>query len=128
MEYIVHDNKWVWGRTMEIIYGGGIGVVQLEFENDQPHAFLSGLCVLEPHRGKGIGRTLLQMAECIAVDNCRTAVELEVEADARPLIEMYSRHGYKYAYEYVSDTGGCEHSYWGMRKELHRIETPAGEE
>ena len=93
LKYVIHRNKWIWGRTWVIIAEDGAGIVKIS--EDEDGVVLSGLSVLPDHRGKGIGTSLIREAERIVreeigdVDIC-----LSVESQNKNLIEWYERLGY----------------------------------
>lgn len=68
LNYVIHKNKWLWGRSMIIVTSDGCGLVTVSFENDmfsgpEKAAVLSGLSVVESKRKSGYGRALVAAAE-----------------------------------------------------------------
>lgn len=64
MNYIAHTNNWCWGKSINIVAEGGIAVVTMSFDNDEPGVcFLSGLSVIPKHRRKGYATELMSVCE-----------------------------------------------------------------
>lgn len=103
MKYIVHRNKWIWGRTWIIVCEDGVGLIKISQDPDDG-VVLSGLSVLPDHRGKGIGTSLVQEAERIVKEEIGEGedITLSVESWNKELIGWYSWLGYS-AYDYDSD-------------------------
>ena len=60
----------------------------------RPVINLHDLCVLAPHRSRGIGRALLEAVEAEAVERGCAKVTLEVLELNRPARALYERHGF----------------------------------
>ena len=103
MKYIVHRNKWIWGRTWVIITENGNGLIKISQDEDDG-VVLSGLSVLPDHRGTGIGASLVREAERIVKEEIgmNEDITLSVESKNKDLIGWYSWLGYS-AYDYDSD-------------------------
>ena len=90
-----HENDWHWGTSVDVISTRGLGRVELSFENDNPGvAYLSGLIVLEPCRGKGLATTMLDHCEGI----CRKRGVFRIDLDSVNVpfvVKMYERRGFK---------------------------------
>ena len=69
MNFIVHENKWPWGYTMDVISSRAEACVKLSFDNDNPGVcFLSGLSVLPQHRRKGFATNILDVCEQLCLE------------------------------------------------------------
>lgn len=100
---VIHRNKWFWGSSEYVIYGGGKGIVCIQFQDDFPDiATLSGLSVLPSSRTMGIGGGLLEFAEEEARKNGRKHIELGAEKGSW-MVSWYQRHGYRIIETYSED-------------------------
>ena len=94
---IVHRNIWNWGRSDTIILAEGRAFCHVSIENDVPGAaWLSGVSVYEPSRGKGLGNHLLQAAEENARERGAKTICLWANLNDWP-IEWYKRKGYVFS-------------------------------
>ena len=103
MKYIVHRNKWIWGRTWVIVAEGGAGLIKISQDEDDG-VVLSGLSVLPDHRGKGIGASLVREAERIVREEIGAGedITLSVESWNKDLISWYTKLGF-FVYDYDSN-------------------------
>ena len=101
--FIIHRNKWIWGRTWIIVCEDGSGIIKISQDEDDG-VVLSGLSVLSDHRGKGIGTSLVREAERIVKEEIgvNEDIILSVESKNKELIGWYSWLGYS-AYDYDSN-------------------------
>ena len=95
MKYIVHRNRWIWGRTWVIVCEDGSGIIKIS-QDEEDGVVLSGLSVLPDHRGKGMGESLVREAEKIVREEIgeREDITLTVESWNKELIGWYSWLGY----------------------------------
>ena len=100
--FVVHRNKWIWGRTWVIIAEGGAGIIKVS-QDQEDGVVLSGLSVLPEFRHKGIGTSLVQEAEKIVQEEIgEEDITLSVESWNKELIGWYERLGYS-VYDYDKD-------------------------
>ena len=101
--FIVHRNKWIWGRTWVIVCEDGSGIIKIS-QDPEDGVVLSGLSVLPDHRGKGIGTSLVREAERIVKEEIgeNEDITLSVESWNKELIDWYERLGYS-VYDYDKD-------------------------
>ena len=98
LNYVIHRNKWVWGRSNIIVTSDGCGLVTVSFENDmfagpEKAAVLSGLSVVDSKRKSGYGRALVAAAEDLA--RKEGAKMMILWADKNDwVINWYKRLGY----------------------------------
>lgn len=94
-KYFIHSNAWWWGVGCRIIRRDGAGIVGINFDNSMPETcYIEGLSVVENERGKGIGRSLLELCEVIARQEGKTFLSLSAEKDRQWLVEWYKRMGF----------------------------------
>lgn len=93
--FIIHRNKWIWGRTWVIVCENGSGIIKISQDEDDG-VVLSGLSVLPDHRGKGIGASLVREAERIVKEEigANEDITLSVESQNKNLIDWYEKLGY----------------------------------
>ena len=103
LKYVIHRNKWIWGRTWVIVYEGGIGLIKIS-QDPEDGVVLSGLSVLPDHRGKGIGASLVREAERIVQEEIgvNEDITLSVESWNKELIGWYTKLGFS-VYDYDSE-------------------------
>jgi len=101
--FIVHRNKWIWGRTWVIVCEDGSGIIKISQDPDDG-VVLSGLSVLPDHRGKGIGTSLVREAERIVREEigANEDITLSVKSWNKELIGWYTKLGFC-VYDYDSD-------------------------
>ena len=102
MKYIVHRNKWIWGRTWVIMCEDGSGIIKISQDEDDG-VVLSGLSVLPEFRHKGIGESLVREAERIVRNEIGDEeICLCVESWNKDLISWYTKLGFS-VYDYDKD-------------------------
>lgn len=76
--------------------------------------FLDALCVIESHRGRGIGEKLISLSKEIAIANGYNALSLIVFADNALAIPVYERTGFEVVQkvelggnEFIKHEDGC---------------------
>jgi ribosomal protein S18 acetylase RimI-like enzyme len=101
--FIIHHNKWIWGRTWVIVCEGGIGLIKIS-QDPEDGVVLSGLSVLPEFRHKGIGTKLIKEAEKIIKEEIGEGedITLSVESWNKDLIGWYTKLGFS-VYDYDSD-------------------------
>ena len=53
--YIQHNNRWWWGKSITLIHKEGWASVEIQCDNDSPNvAFIKNLIVFEYKRKKGL--------------------------------------------------------------------------
>jgi ribosomal protein S18 acetylase RimI-like enzyme len=65
------------------------------FEYRGREAFVDELFVAESHRGRGLGREALEIAETYCREAGVNALHLEVERHREPALELYRRRGFE---------------------------------
>ena len=65
------------------------------FEYRGREAFVDELFIAEAHRGRGLGREALEVAEAYCRDAGVNALHLEVERHREPALELYRRRGFQ---------------------------------
>ena len=65
------------------------------FEYRGREAFVDELFIAEAHRGRGLGREALELAETYCRDAGVNALHLEVERHREPALELYRRRGFE---------------------------------
>lgn len=92
---IVHRNKWWWGNTTSFIEGHGYGQVEVQFDDSWNYiCYIRGLIVFTPHRKKGLGSKLLDLAIDEARHRGMKFVKLDANKDEKWLVEWYERRGF----------------------------------
>lgn len=93
---ITHKNQWWWGISETLIAQNGVGVVEIQFDNDMPNVgYIKGLSVLENYRKSGLGTELLKACEKKAREKKMKFLQLDVEQDKEWLKEWYKRLGFE---------------------------------
>jgi GNAT superfamily N-acetyltransferase len=64
------------------------------FEYRGREAFVDELLIAETHRGRGLGREALELAEAWCSEAGVNALHLEVERHRENAVELYKRHGF----------------------------------
>jgi diamine N-acetyltransferase len=65
------------------------------FEYRGREAFVDELFIAESHRGRGLGREALEIAESYCREAGVNALHLEVERHREPALELYRRRGFE---------------------------------
>ena len=92
---ITHHNKWYWGETWNLIYEGGIGIVQAAFSyDDDDEIEIRCLSVLPEYRERGIGKSLMLEAENIEYPKKPKIFKVWVEENNTILMDWYESLGY----------------------------------
>ena len=65
------------------------------FEYRGREAFVDELFIAESHRGRGLGREALEVAEAYCREAGVNALHLEVEGHRAPALELYRRRGFE---------------------------------
>ena len=65
------------------------------FEYRGREAFVDELFIAESHRGRGLGREALELAESYCREAGVNALHLEVERHREPALELYRRRGFE---------------------------------
>ena len=95
MNFVVHFNKWWWGSTATVIFGEGLGIVEIQFDDNYPSiAFIKGLSVLELHRRKGLGKELIDHCVSIALREKKQFLQLSVDKEQEWIVAWYQRLGF----------------------------------
>lgn len=96
MKIITHENKWWWGKSYDIILGGGVAIVELQMEDEFPlNAYVRGLSVVDEERRKGLAKKLLATCEDIARLNKKSYLYLCVDKGNIWLTEFYKNQGFE---------------------------------
>jgi ribosomal protein S18 acetylase RimI-like enzyme len=103
LKYVIHRNKWIWGRTWVIVAEEGVGLIKIS-QDPEDGVVLSGLSVLPDHRGKGIGSSLVREAERIVKEEIGEGEDicLSVESWNKELIGWYTKLGFS-VYDHDSE-------------------------
>jgi ribosomal protein S18 acetylase RimI-like enzyme len=103
LKYVIHRNKWIWGRTWVIVAEEGVGLIKIS-QDPEDGVVLSGLSVLPDHRRKGIGSSLVREAERIVKEEIGEGedITLSVESWNKELIGWYVWLGFS-VYDYDKD-------------------------
>ena len=97
MEYkiVEHLNKWWWGCTFTLIVGDGLGIVEVQFDDNYPSvAFIKGLSVIESERQKGLGKELIDQCVLIALREQKQFLQLSANKKKDWLVRWYKRLGF----------------------------------
>ena len=101
--YLVEICRANRGRILVVEQGGqvvGYSAVQIWDNSEEVHeeayeyAYISDLVVLETHRGKGLGRALLDAAEAFAQGEGVDIVRIGVLAENKSVRRMYKNRGF----------------------------------
>lgn len=100
-------NKWWWGSKTTLILEGGLGLVQISIEKDDPNvAIIHDLGVVESFRRLGLGTKLLKAAE----EEIRNNPEIHtISLSCMPstfLVDWYQRLGYRISDESIDEESG----------------------
>ena len=92
---VEHFNKWWWGNTFTLIAGEGLGIVEVQLDDNYPSiAFVKGLSVLESERQKGLGKELLDQCVILALREQKQFLQLSVNKENNWLVRWYKRLGF----------------------------------
>lgn len=98
MGYVLHQNKWNWGRYEIIVIFDGFALCKVSVENDDPSiAWLSDVVVFEAMRHLGLGNRLSDIAMVRAMKMGAKKLGLWTDPKGWPL-EWYKRRGFEYQY------------------------------
>jgi GNAT superfamily N-acetyltransferase len=75
--------------------GYAAATLGFSFEYRGREAFVDELFIAEGHRGRGLGRQALELAETYCRDMGVNAIHLEVERHREPALELYRRRGFE---------------------------------
>lgn len=94
MNFIAHTNKWVWGKSINLVGNNGVACVTMSFDNDDPGVcFLSGLSVIPKHRRKGYATEMMSVCEQICEKMGIFRIDLRsVKVDF--VLDFYKKLGY----------------------------------
>jgi len=93
--YVIHNNVWNWGKSIEIISSNGKSAVQVFFDNKFPDfAFVRNLTVHETVRRKGNATRIFSYAETVARTAGKKHIQLKVEKTNKWLLNWYKSMGY----------------------------------
>lgn len=94
MAFCIHENKWPWGNTVNVISSRAEACVQLSFEDENPGVcFLSGLSVHTDFRRKGYATRLMRFCEKLCKERGIFRIDLcSVQTDY--VLEFYKKLGY----------------------------------
>ena len=94
-KYFIHSNGWWLGSSYFIARKDGAGIVEVMFDKSMPETlYIESLSVLESERRRGIGRSLLQLCEDIALQDGKTFLSLSVEVGKDWLLDWYKSFGF----------------------------------
>lgn len=82
-------------REGERVVGYVAVALGFSFEYRGREAFVDELLIAESHRGRGLGREALELAEAYCREAGVNALHLEVERHREPALELYRRRGYE---------------------------------
>lgn len=85
---------WV-ARDGDEVVGYVAVALGFSFEYRGREAFVDELLIAESHRGRGLGREALEVAEAYCRDAGVNALHLEVERHREHAIELYRRRGFE---------------------------------
>lgn len=85
---------WV-ARQGETLVGYVAVALGFSFEYRGREAFVDELFIAESHRGRGLGREALELAEAYCREKGVNALHLEVEHHRGPALELYRRRGFE---------------------------------
>jgi ribosomal protein S18 acetylase RimI-like enzyme len=104
-DIIVHNNRWWFGTTQNIIYKGGLAIAEIIYDNTTPDtAYIRRLAVHDSVRHQGIGTSMLKLCEQMIRDNGKRLVHLHADKEDPDLVMWYSNNGYT-----ILDTEDHEH-------------------
>jgi GNAT superfamily N-acetyltransferase len=79
----------------DTVVGYVAATLGFSFEYRGREAFVDELFIAESHRGRGLGREALELAEAYCRDAGVNALHLEVERHREPALELYRRRGFE---------------------------------
>jgi GNAT superfamily N-acetyltransferase len=79
----------------ERVVGYVAATLGFSFEYRGREAFVDELFIAESHRGRGLGREALELAEAYCREMGVNAMHLEVERHREPALELYRRRGFE---------------------------------
>ena len=79
----------------ERIVGYVAATLGFSFEYRGREAFIDELFIADSHRGRGLGREALELAEAYCREMGVNAMHLEVERHREPALELYRRRGFE---------------------------------
>ena len=87
--------EWWWGTNLSFILEDGIGIVEMQFDNNMPNvAYIKGLIIDHRERRKGYATQLMGICHAYARDNKKMFMELSVNKNEDWLVEWYKRCGF----------------------------------
>ena len=82
-------------RDRDTVVGYLAVALGFSFEYRGREAFVDELLIAESHRGRGLGREALELAETYCREAGVNALHLEVERHREPALELYRRRGFE---------------------------------
>lgn len=94
-KYYVHTNTWWWGISYSIARKDGVGLIEIQFDNDLPEtAYVKGLSVMKCNRKQGVGSEMLSLCEDVARQKGMSFLRISVEKNNNMIFEWYKRKGF----------------------------------
>lgn len=112
----IHGNIWPWGKTYDLLFDKGNGIVQVCLTDGDNVVFINGISVIEKYRCHGLGTAMLRYVERLAKKEGRNLLQLYVdpEPEFKGNLNWYSKRGFYEA------GNACEGHYIVMEKKLNK--------
>ena len=94
-DVLIHTNRWYWGVSETIIIHGGVGIVEVQYENDSNIAYVKGLSVAKRYKNNGLGTVLMSLCEECARKKGKAFMQLCCHKGKDWLYEWYKKQGYE---------------------------------
>ena len=94
--YKIHSNIWPWGRTYDLIFDKGNGIVEVQLVDGDDVVFIRGLSVIDKYRRQGLGTAMLKYIERLAKAEGRNILQAYVdpEAEFKSNLDWYKKQGF----------------------------------
>ena len=97
--FVMHQEKWNWGETVQFVTPNGCGLAKMSFGNGSPGiCYIAGLSVVPEMRRQGIATNLMRECEVY----CKQRGIFRIDLNARLegwLIDFYKGLGYTQLFE-----------------------------
>lgn len=92
---ILHENRWHWGKTIQVVSCYGEAIVEMSFSDDNAGVcYISGLSVTQPIRKKGVATKLMQFCESYCMSHHIFRIDLNSVLE-QFVMDFYHKLGYE---------------------------------